>query len=474
MSAIVAGGRAWAAGLYWLGREGPRATARTARRLNRPWCVHHGGRTGFAAADAGESPEGPDRAGLGPAGLHPEGSGPGGLPAPAPALLEHLGGAFWMALVEGEADPSDAGGRRRFALVKARDGAVLADGDEVFDDRGAALAAFERARGLGWALHATPGLLPDLDGKDEVTPLEPAALAAAASRMGTSIALGRVRPAAGRMLVPPAALIGIAALIAAGALWLQRDTLVAWLAPPAPAPAPAAVLPEPEVSVSVDPAALIAACRRALAENPPFMPGWRIERIGCAARFADAEIVAAVPGLVGRAVLLVRWRLAAGHAGAVQRRVAEAHLGRRHAAAVSDGRAWAAAPLDPVLREADGRQPPFLALRRAVDRSFGARGALLGYAHDADGGWRIAIEDPGPLSRLAALAGGIGGLEVTALSRGAEGRWRLEARPLAPERMTASQLRALGVAADGSRVGAGIGSDDGKEVPHGTRHRGDS
>ena len=247
---------------------------------------------------------------------------------------------------------------------------------------------------------------------------------------------------------------------------------MAWLAPSAPAPAPAA-LPEPEVGVAVDPAALISACRQALVDNPPFMPGWRIERIDCAARFADAEIVAAVPGLAGRAVLLVRWRLLPGHAGAVQRRVAEAHLARRHAAAVSDGRAWAAAPLGPVLREAEA-PPPFLSLRRAVDRSFGARGARLGYARDADGGWRIAIEDPGPLSRLAALAGGIGGLEVTGLSRGDGGPWRLEARPQAPERMTATQLRELGVHAGSDGSSAGDGPEDGKEVPHGTRHRDDS
>ena len=469
MSAIVVGGRAYAAGLYWLGREGARATARTARRLNRPWCVHHGGRTGFAADDAGQGPAGP-----GPEGRNPAGSGPAGRPALAAALLEHIEDGFWMALVEGDADPSAAGGpgggEGRYALVKARDGAVLADGDEVFDDRAAAIAAFGRARNLGWSLHATPGLKDELDGKGDVTPLDPAALDVTASGMGAAIALVRAAPSAGRLRVPRAAPIGLAALVAAGALWLARDALVAWFAPPPPAPAPAAAVSEPELSVAVDSAALIVACRRALVENPPFMPGWRIERIECAARFADAEIAAAVPGLAGRAVLLVRWRLAPGHSGAVQRRVAEAHLARRHAAAVSDGRAWAAAPLGAVLREADASAPPFLALRRAVDRRFGARGALLGYARDADGGWRIAIEDPGPLPRLAALAGGIGGLEVTRLSRGAEGGWRLEARPLAPERMTASRLQALGAIAGGAPVAEDV-SEDGKEAPHGTRHR---
>ena len=451
MSAITVGGRTYAAGLYWLGREGARATARTARRLNRPWCLHHGGRTGFAAEGGGTVE---------------------GLPALAAALLERIEDGFWMAMVEGEANSSTAGSGCRYALVKARDGAVLADGDEVFDDRGAALAAFERARGLGWSLHATPGLLDELDGKDEVKPLDPKALDATASGLAAAIALVRAAPSTERMRVSPAAAIGLAALVAAGALWLQRDAIVAWLVPPAPAPAPA--LAEREVSAGVDTASLVAACRRALVDDPPFIPGWLVERIDCAARFADTEILAAVPGLAGRAVLLVRWRLLPGHAEAVQRRVAEAHLARRHAAAVSDGRAWSAAPLGPVLREADALAPPFLTLRRAVDRRFGARGARLGYARDADGSWRIAIEDPGPLSRLGALAGGIGGLEVTRLSRGADGGWRLEARPLAPERMTETQFRELGVHAGSDNSSAGDGSQDGKEVPHGTRHRDDS
>ena len=84
--------------------------------------------------------------------------------------------------------------------------------------------------------------------------------------------------------------------------------------------------PEPIFSAAVDGAALIAACRRALIENPPFLPAWRIERIACAARFADPELTALSPELAGRPVLLVRWQLVSGHAEALQRRLAEAHL----------------------------------------------------------------------------------------------------------------------------------------------------
>ena len=184
MSAMAVGGRRYAAGLYWLARGGPRATARASRRLGRPWCVHHGERTGFAADDMGQGPE--------------------GLPALALALKAHIDGEFWMALVE---DDSEA----RCALVKARGGAVLADGDEVFGDRAAALAAFERARGLGWSLHATPGLAAEL-GDTGVALLHAAALGEAASAAGAAIVLAPAAPAArgGRRLVP--ALLSLAVL----------------------------------------------------------------------------------------------------------------------------------------------------------------------------------------------------------------------------------------------------------------------
>lgn len=431
MSAISVGGRQYACGLYWLGRGGARATARAARRLGRPWCVHHGERTGFAAADtdAGETRAG-DAAGS-----------PEGRPALALAFLEHIEGAFWMALVEGEA----ADGGSRYALVKARDGTVLADGDEAFDDRAAAVAAFERARTLGWALHATPELLADLGGSG-IAPIEPEALDHTASRLGADIALVSAAPSAGRRRAPVAVAVGVAALAAAVAVWLQRDVLLSWLTPPVPVPAPVASIPERTFAVSVDGAALIAACRQALIENPPFLPAWRIESIECAARFADGELVALRPELAGGPVLLARWRLAPGHAGAVQRRVAERHLSGWHAAMVADGRAWAAVPLAPVLRVSESAPPALLDLRRAVDRALGVGGARISYARGADGRWSVSIDDAGPLARLARVAGGIEGLELTALSRGADGVWHLAGRPAEPVTLAASQLRTLGVA----------------------------
>ena len=477
MSALAVGGRRYAAGLYWLGRGGPRATARTARRLGRPWYVHHGERTGFAAGDAAAGPEGavpsrpgpenPGPAGPGPVGPGPAGLGPEGLPALALALLGHVGSGFWMALVE--EDRPEGGGGGRCALVKARDGAVLADGDEVFEDRAAALAAFERARGLGWELYATPGVL-EAEASGGVAPLDPAALDAAAAKAGPGIALARAapaRPPAGRLA---GAAAGLALLALLAASWMERDLLLSWFAPPEPAPVPAALLPEPRFKVAVDGAALISACRRALIVRAPFLPAWRVEGMSCTARFADAELTALRPELAGRPVLLVRWRLAPGHAEAMQRRLAEAHLGRWHAASVADGRAWAAMPLEPVLRAAGGAAPSFLDLRKAVDRAFGGGEARIGYARGADGAWAVRIDAPGPLPRLARLVGGIDGFEISALSRGAEGGWRLEGRPAAPETLSASQLGALGLDAGALRAaGANTDSDDGEEVRDGTQ-----
>ena len=470
MSVIRIGGRAYAAGLYWLERGGAGATARTARRLGRPWCVHHGERTGFAAYDPVDGP-----GGLDPEGLHLAGPGPEGLPALALALLACIEGAFWMALVEGDADPS---GGRRYALVKARGGTVLADGDELFEDRAGAVAAFERARPLGWSLFATPELHFELGGAGkEVAALDPAALDEAADLAGGSIALARAASRR-RWLRPAAAVAGVAALTAIAVLWFERDALIAWLAGPGTAAVAPAARPAPEVAVAVDAAALIAACREALIAHPPFLPAWRIERIECAARFADPDLAALVPDLAGRAALLVRWRLEDGHAEAVQRRVAERHLARWHAAAVAGARAWAAVPLGPVLRVADAPAPAFVELRRAVDRAFGTGGARVGYARGAGGGWTVRIDEFGPLGRLGPLAGGIDGLEITALSRGEDtragdtragaGPWRLEGRPAAPERVAASRLEALGVTGGTAPASGGTDQPE-KEAEYGTR-----
>ena len=422
MSTILINGRPFAAGLYWLERSGPATTARAARRFARPWCVHRAGQTGYAGGAEGDTPE--------------------GLPALAPALVDSIESDFWMALVAGDAatgDSTNRGDTGHYALIKVRDGAVLADGDEVFTGLDAAVEAFERARALGWDLYATPGLLAGGADRD-VTDLDVSNLAAAPEnvlRRAPFTRIGRGRLALALLL--PAALAGV------WIAWLQRDALLDWIAGPQPVVA-AAPPTDPDLAVAVNSTALIETCRRALIDHPPWLPAWRIESLACAARFSDPELAALRPELAGRAVMLARWRLSPGHAEPLHRQLAEQHLSRWYAASVVDAHAWAVLPLGLVLRISDRAPPLFLAFRRAVDRELGLRGARIDYARGPQGGWIVRIVHPGPLSYLADLfreAAGLAGLEITALDLGADGGWRLHGRPVAPVAMTRAGFREL-------------------------------
>ena len=436
MSTILINGQPFATGLYWLERAGPAATARAARRFARPWCVHRAGQTGYAGGAGGDAPE--------------------GLPALAPTLADSIESEFWMALVAGHAamgnpatgstdtGDTDTGDTGRYALIKVRDGAVLADGDEVFTGRDAAVEAFNRARALGWDLYATPGLLAGGAGRD-VTDLDVSNLAGAPEnvlRRAPFARIGRGRLALALLL--PAAIAGV------WAAWHQRDALLDWIAGPEPVAA-IATRAEPDIPAAVDSAALIEACRRALIDYPPWLPAWRIESLACAARLGDPELAALRPELAGRAVMLARWRLGPGHAEPLHRQLAEQHLSRWYAASVVDARAWAVVPLAPVLRIVETAPPLFLALRRAVDRELGLRGARIDYARGPQGGWTVRIGHPGPLPRLADLfreAAGLAGIEIIGLDLGADGSWRLHGRPVAPKAMARAEFRELTRAPD--------------------------
>ena len=291
------------------------------------------------------------------------------------------------AVGHGEAGNSPAADTGRYALIKVRDGAVLADGDEVFTGRDAAVEAFNRARALGWDLYATPGLLAGGADRD-VTDLDVSNLAAAPEnvlRRAPFTRIGRAHLALALLL--PAAIAGV------WIAWLQRGALLDWIAGPEPV---VAVAPptDPDLAVSVDSVALIEACRRALIDYPPWLPAWRIESLTCAARFSDPELAGLRPELAGRAVMLARWGLGPGHAEPLHRQLAEQHLSRWYAASVIDARAWAVLPLGPVLRISDRAPPLFLALRRAVDRVFGLRGARIDYSRGPQGGWTVRMAIP--------------------------------------------------------------------------------
>ena len=226
MSVIAVGGRRYAANLLWLERAGRRGTARTAEWLRRHWFVHNGNHTGFAARDASGCPD--------------------GLPALSLALMVLIGGGRWVALIEGAA----TGGGTLYALVKARDGAVLANGEEIFSDCAAALKAFERSRSPGWAPHATPGLADTVrSGDSGIAEVDADALGEAASRAGDAIVLARQWPVRDVYLrklrvaaVASLAGIGFWALAAAGWVWVEHGALLEWTAEPGEAPMPS-VLP---------------------------------------------------------------------------------------------------------------------------------------------------------------------------------------------------------------------------------------
>ena len=422
MSTILINGRPFAAGLYWLERAGPATTARAARRFARLWCVHRSGQTGYAGGAEGDTPE--------------------GLPALALALVDSIESEFWMALVASDAatdDATDTDDTGHYALIKVRDGAVLADGDEVFTGRDAAVEAFDRARALGWDLYARPGLLAGSADRD-VTELDVSLLAAAPENVLRRAPFTRIGGAHLAL-----ALLLSAAIAAASTFWLQRDAFVAWIAGSEPVVA-AAPPPDPDLEIAVDSVALIEACRRALIDYPPWLPAWRIESLACAARLKDPELAALRPELAGRAVMLARWRLGPGHAEPLHRQLAEQHLSRWYAASVVDARAWAVVPLAPVLRISDRAPLSFLVFRRAVDRELGLRGARIDYARGPQGGWTVRIVHPGPLPHLADLfreAASLAGLEITGLDRSADGSWRLHGRPVAPEAMTLAEFREL-------------------------------
>ena len=430
MSVLTVGGRRFAAGLYWLEREGAGSVARNARAFKRPWHVHWGGQTGYAADE--ESPK--------------------GCPSLAASLQARIAAPTWMALVE-----ADDG---RLALVKARDGAFLADGDEVFSDRESALAAFERARGesnsspgpggsseavsstvpesssVGWALHGTPGLVKDagagsspVPGSSPVSEIDPASLVDdPAMRLAAAPLSMLGLPKVGRFLA-------LAVMVAGGAfVWTQRGTIWDLIAGPEEAAEAEQAPVEPPVTAMLDAGALLAGCRQALMAYPPYLPAWRTERISCEGRFADIALIGVRPELEDRAVLTVRWRLGSGRPEPLHRRIAETHLSDWYAASVNADRAWAVTPLEPVLRLGEATPPSLLEFRKAVDRHFGARGTRIEYPMQGDG-IELRVTTGRVPFRLADAVSALPGLELVRLVQDGAGQWRLEGRRVSPVSM---------------------------------------
>lgn len=419
------GDRQYVAGLYWRDRLSEMALLWRGlkggdRRRGIRWYVHRDGQTGFA-----EGPrDGPQA--------------PGGVPSLAAALSAHIvGSEAWMALVEG------AGGR--FALLKAGDGGMLADGESVYTDREEAVAAFEAARDVGWPLYATRGLVEgavDLD----VETLAPS----------TDMAMRRM-PLAGWTARRAAASAAVASTAAAAAgAYSFSDEIWRWWSGPEET-AEEETEAERTVSVAIDGWRLVEGCRAALAAQPPALPGWETVEVLCEASLSDPGLQAARPEMIDRPALVVRWRLEPRHAAAaaVWRRVAERHLADGwYAAGVNAEDAWATQPLPPVLGVVpeEWASRGFLAFRESVDAVFGAGGARLEYGISGSGGDRtVSIRTGLPAVRIAGFVRRIGDMEVVSLSRASAGGWVVEGRQAAPARLLESRFEAL----TGEKIDAG-------------------
>ncbi len=403
MSVIVINAVPMVAGLYWLERGNPFTVGNTARKLGRPAFVHLAGQTGYAPSPGDTE----------------------GLPSLAAVLRAAIPGDFWMALV--------AGANGRLALIKVRDNAVLADGDELFEDRDAAVAAFERSRGLGWTLYATPGLV-----TGSVNNLDPADL-----RIQPDMRLKRIILAR----KPVRSTLGLAGLAAAASLggWIFWENLAGSGSVPAPQTASA---PEsaPRIPVIIDSNALLETCGQVMEAHPPWLPAWKTQSVTCKARLDDRALRALHPELAGKPVLLVRWRLEAGHAAPVHRQIAETHIAGWYSGSVNGTDAWALMPLPPVLRRSDDPRPDRLILRRHVDRQLGLKGVRLDWLKSSRGrreAARLRITTAHALPRIRNLLAPIPGLEVTRLSFRGKGLWRIEARAISPVRIPEPEFKRL-------------------------------
>ena len=394
MSVAVIAGTRYAAGLYWEPRSS--APARNARQFRRPFVVHWGDQTGFGAGEP-ESTE--------------------GLPSLALALVDHIDRPRWMALVACQGN--------RFVLVKARDGAVEVDGDEVFDARADALAAFERSRDPACALFATPGLV-----SPPVVDLDIAALTVSPTMTLRPVS-SSARP---RKALAAAALLLLLAAAGSGG-WLYKEQIQLLFVSPEPVARPKPP-PEPQVTVAVDSADLIAACDRAHVIRPPYLPAWELQRVECVARFADENLTALKPEYRGRPMLVARWALPSEYSRPLHRRIAEEHLLTWTSGSVAADTAWGVWALDPVLRQTAAAPRSFADLRHALDRRLGTAGFDLEFVQENV----IRLRTTRPLRRVAELVDGVTGLEVTRLSRGPGGPWLLEGRPLTAASMKVSQF----------------------------------
>ena len=325
----------------------------------------------------------------------------------AEVLLAGLAGPDWFAVLRTDDD--------RYAIVSAAAGLITRD--EIVADLDLVVASINESAVSRDTVHAPADV--HLDG---VVPLDLDEIANAPAIPVTHI---KIRKSRTRHYIGSAAIVlGIMVLVA---VWYQfgREE-------PEPEQTVAVQQP-PTVTVTLDGASLIDACRNVLFLRQLQVPGWRLVRTRCVAELSDPGIVEIHPGFAQRASIIVNWSLEAGHDAPLQRRLLEEQLKHWPLASIVENKAWAAAPLAPVLVEWNGLTTDLVQLREELDRRAGPWVSSLSYMKSSDGQWRVTMKGAGLLDRLFRSLHGIEGLEVTRLDRGGSSVWTVTGRLQEPK-----------------------------------------
>ena len=386
MSVLTIDGRQWVAGLKWSPGTSGRRIVRAARAAETPYVVITAAESAVVPVDDGDT---------------------AGIPSLAATLHRAIEEPHWTAAIE-----TDDGGR--IAIVRVEDGLISSGGEEVLDDRDAALAALEHTEG---PVFATAGL------QVEDARIISSAMLADAPEVLVELLPDRSVPWGLVVKVSTATTLAAAGIAA----WLMMDEIMELIY--GPPPAPVEVKEEPRVKVAFDGAALVGACSRAIASQPAALPGWELSEILCEAAFSNSEITGTHREMQGRAGMMLRWALVGGHEAAIHRKLMSEHVASWAFGQVEASTAWAFMPLQPVLVEWDGRDnPEFLALRTAIDRNAGPWAESLAFKSDRSGNWSVDMEGPGPLARIEEALARIEGMEVLRLRRGGDGNWHVQIR----------------------------------------------
>lgn len=416
------GGRRFVAGLYWVQ---PGVEVDRAARRERAWSVAWGDQTGWVAEEEGLR-------------------GVEGVPSLAASLAAYLGGTGgdgsdggWVALLQADDE--------RFALVRVREGVIVAGGDEVFEDEEGARDSFALARADGAYVYATPGAVTD---GSVFVELDVAALPEGGGEAG----LRRGGGSSSRLRTAAVSL-ALLLIVVGGVTVIEPDMVFGLLSSGEKSVVSVLAEPEADVAARIDSVALVEECGAAQVEWPPYLPAWEIRSIACHGWFDELELIGLRPELEGRAVMVVRWELPAQYVAALHRRIAEEHLAGWYLASVVETTAWAVVPLGPVLgRAEDEPLLSYLAFRREVDRHLGMQGARIEYGGESDAVAVTVVLGQG-LRRIGQLVRDIPGFELVSLSSGGGGSWVLEARPVAGFQLAQSVFREL---ADRARAGEAV------------------